>query len=88
MGAKRQLVEISDSEWEAIQAGAVSESKLKTILDHADIDKIRERAMPRNSNELSDAKKNLIATMRESGYTTEEIAKRVGVSTSTVNKYV
>ena len=86
--AKRHEVEISDKEWEAIQAGAISDDKLKDILNHADIDRVRELALPRNSNVLSDTKTNLIATMRDSGYTTDEIAQRLKVSTATINKYI
>lgn len=88
VGAKRELVDITDKEWEAIQAGAIHDSKLKEILGKTDIDKIRERAMPRQSTELSDAKKNLIKTMTESDYTMDEIAQRIGVSTAIVAKYV
>ena len=88
VGAKRTQIEITDKEWEAIQAGAISENQLLKILNHTDIDKLRERAMPRPSNELSNAKQRLISTMSDSGYTTEEIAKRLGVSTATVSKYL
>lgn len=88
VGAKRTPVEISDREWEAIQAGAISENVLMQILDHTDIDKLKERATPRNKTELSPAKKNKIAAMYSSGYTMREIADAIGTSTSTVSKYL
>ena len=88
VGAKRYLVDISDKQWEAIQAGAISETVLNDILNHADIDKVRELALPRASKALSESKINLIESMRDSGYTTDEIARRLKVSTATVTKYL
>ena len=88
VGAQRTPVEISDREWEAIQAGAISENQLYQILKATDTDKLRERATPRESQSLSTAKINKIDAMKASGYTIDEIAKAIGVSTSTVNKYL
>lgn len=88
VGAKRIAIDITDKQWEAIQAGAISESILKQILDNTDIDAIRERATPRVRKELSPAKLSKIKQMNSMGYTQAEIAKAVGVSTSTVSNYI
>ena len=88
VGAKRQMIEISDREWEAIQSGAVSPSRLQQILNNADMDRVKQLAMPRTTNSLSPAKINHIATLKASGYTNEEIAKKLGVSSSTIIKYM
>lgn len=88
VGAQRTPVQISDREWEAIQAGAISENQLLAILRSADIDALRERATPRQTTTLSSAKQAKIDAMKNSGYTIDEIAKAIGVSTSTVNKYL
>lgn len=88
VGAKRTPVQITDKEWEAIQAGAISENKLLQILNNTDIDEVRKRATPRTTNVLSQAKINRIATLRASGYSTSEIAEALGVSSSTVSKYL
>ena len=88
VGAHRTPVEITDREWEAIQAGAISENKLIQILNNTNIDTIRQRATPRATNSLSTAKQHRISAMRASGYTTSEIADALGVSTSTVSKYL
>ena len=88
VGAKRELIDISEREWEAIQAGAVSPHRLQQILNNADMDKVKQLAMPRTSNGLSQAKINHISTLKASGYTNEEIARKLGVSTSTVIKYM
>lgn len=81
-------IKITDREWEAIQAGAISESKLKKILNNTDVDNLRERATPRSTTTISNAKANRIKSLRASGYTLSEIANAVGVSTSTVSDYL
>lgn len=88
VGAKRTPIEITDKEWEAIQAGAISESRLTRIINHTDIDKLRQLATPRATTTLTAAKQNKITSMNASGYTIAEIADALGVSTSTVSKYL
>lgn len=88
VGAERKPIEITDKEWEAIQAGAISENKLSQIINHTDTDKLRERATPRAKTALSTAKINRISAMKASGYTTAQIAKALGISSSTVTKYL
>lgn len=82
-------IKITDREWEAIQSGAISETKLKQILNNTDVDDLRQRATPKTTNTLSTTKINKIKNMRASGnYTLDQIAKSVGVSTSAVSKYL
>lgn len=88
VGAKRETIKITDREWEAIQAGAISENKLTQIIDNVDIDSLRQRATPRATTSLSLAKQAKIASMNASGYSTSEIAEALGVSTSTVSDYL
>ena len=89
VGAKRTPIDISDREWEAIQAGAISETKLSDILKFTDTDKLRERATPRSRTTLSQTKLNKAKTMEASGnYTVAQIAAAIGVSSSTVSKYL
>ena len=88
VGAKRELVNITDKEWEAIQAGAISTNKLKTILDNADMDRVKQLATPRTTLSLSPAKEARINSLRASGYTNAQIAQTLGVSTSTIIKYL
>lgn len=82
-------IKISDREWEAIQAGAISETKLKRILANADIDELRQRATPRNTTTISAAKANRIKSMDATGnYTIAQIADQLGLSPTTVKKYL
>ena len=86
---RERNIKITDREWEAIQAGAISENKLKRILANADTDELRQRATPRDSQTISSGKGARIRNMSASGkYTIAEIAKQLGISTSTVQKYL
>lgn len=88
VGAKRETIKITDKEWEAIQAGAISDAKLTQIINNTDIDDLRQRATPRQTSSLSDAKIQKAKSMESSGYTTSEIAEALGVSSSTITKYL
>lgn len=81
-------IEITDREWEAIQAGAISSTKLSQILRYSDPDKIKERALPKTTTQLSSVQSTKMKAMKASGYTIAEIAESLGVSTSTVSKYL
>lgn len=79
-------IDITPKEWEAIQAGAISDAKLTQILRYADSAKVREYATPKTYNTLSSAKLSRAKAMKASGYTIQEIADALGVSRSTVTK--
>lgn len=85
---KDRSIKITDREWEAIQSGAISENVLKKILNNADVDELRQRATPRATTTLNQAKINRIKAYSASNYTLGEIAKKLGVSVSTVSKYL
>lgn len=85
---RNRNIEITDREWEAIQAGAVSETTLKKILDNTDVDALRQRAMPKTTTTVSTAKASKIKAMAASGKSLAEIAAATGVSTSTVSNYL
>ena len=85
---KKRSILITDREWEAIQAGAISENKLKQILDNTDVDSLRQRATPRTTSTLSTAKINRIKAMSNSNYSLSEIANALGVSPTTVSNYL
>lgn len=82
----QRKIRITDKEWEAIQAGAISHTILNNILMKADADELRERATPRNFNALSEAQASRARAMRASGYTIQQIADAMHVSTTTVSK--
>lgn len=88
VGAKHHEVKISDKQWEAIQAGAISDNVLEQILKRADIDDLRQKATPRTTTAISQAKIGKIKAMSSSGYTTSEISEGTGLSESTIIRYL
>lgn len=85
---KRTRITISDGEWTAIQSGAISDTTLSEILRYAEPKTVRERATPRRTTQLSDARISRIKAMANSGHTNAEIAEALGISTSAVSEYL
>jgi hypothetical protein len=85
VGAKKQEIDISPEEWRAIQAGAISSSKLRLILENSDVDKVRTLATPRAATVVTPAKLALAKARLASGYTQAEIADSLGIPVSTLN---
>lgn len=81
-------IHISEKQWQAIQAGAISDSRLRSILKYTDEDELKQLAMPKKTLSLSTAQQSKMKRMKTSGYTIAEIADSLGVSTSTVSKYI
>lgn len=81
---QKSKVRFSDREWEAIQAGAISDNMLSKFLNSSDSDEIVKRAMPKTTASLSSAKLSKARAMLRSGYTYKEIAQACGVPESTV----
>lgn len=81
---RKSKVTFTDKEWEAVQAGAIHDTKLMSFLNSADSDEIVKRAMPKAAKSLSSAKLTKAKAMLRSGYTYKEIAQACGVPESTV----
>lgn len=88
LGAHNMRFIITEKEWNAIQNGAFSKNSLIRILRYADQDVVRELATPRQNNKLSDAQIRRIKGMASLGETNADIARRLGVSVSTVTEYL
>lgn len=86
-GAKRTPVHITDNEWEAIQARAVSTKTVTDILLNTDVDRIKELAMPRKQP-MTLAKASRAKSLLAGGYTYAEVAQALGVSPSTIRMAV
>ena len=86
---KKYRIEITPKEWEAIQAGAISSTKLRSILNNTDLDKLKEYATPRQTRGLSPAKLASAKAMLSSGYYTQaEVAEKFNISTTSLMRYV
>lgn len=83
-GASKQQIKIEPKEWEAIQAGAISTNKLKSIVQNSDLDVLKQLAMPREMRGVTPAQESRIKVLESRGYTLAEIADAVGVSIGTI----
>lgn len=81
---RKSKVTFTDREWEAVQAGAISDNMLTKFLNSSDSDEIVKRAMPKNVAVMTSAKMSKANAMLKSGYSYAEIAKACGVPESTV----
>lgn len=87
-GAKKDRIDLTDREWEAIQAGAISNNRLDRILKNTDLDIIRERATPRINPVMTSAITARAKQMLNSGFTLAEVSDHLGVPMSTLKSGV
>lgn len=85
LGLKDEQIYISDREWEAIQAGAISNQKLTDIIKVADLDRVRELATPIKKPKMTATNISRAKSMKANGYSRGEIADALGVSISTLD---
>lgn len=83
---KRYRIELTDREWEAIQAGAISDAKFKTVIRYSDKEELKKRALPRRTTSLSTSTKSRARLMLNAGYAPSTVAKDLGISIETLRK--
>ena len=84
VGAHKTRVSITPEEWTAIQAGAVTATKLEDILRNAEPAAIKQYSMPHQGAGLSANQAARARAMIRAGYTLADVAEQLGVSTTTV----
>lgn len=88
VGAARQTLDVTPEEWKAIEAGAITDSKLTKVLKYADSKQIREYTTPSETTKVPDVKVSKMKMLQNNNYTLAEIAEATGYSVSTVKKYL
>jgi DNA-binding NarL/FixJ family response regulator len=83
-GAGKVKINLTQSEWDAIQAGAISTTKLEDILKNSDIDTVKHLALPKHAPKMTSSKKQRAQSMLASGYTQAEVADALGVGLTTL----
>lgn len=84
LNAGKTRIRPTQEEWNAIQAGAISNSKLHDILTNGDLETIKKLATPRDQNVMTSSKAARAVSMLSLGYTQAEVAGHLGVSPSTL----
>ena len=87
-GAQKQHIQLTPTEWQAIQAGAISNNKLTQILNNADLEQVRQLATPKAKLLMTSAKTARAQAMLTAGYTQAEVADALGVSLTTLKTSV
>lgn len=85
VGAGKELIKINSKEWEAIQAGAISDSKALEIFKNSKSEVVKQMAMPRDYS-ISPAKLARAKSLYASGQTWADIATILGVSVTTLQR--
>ena len=88
VGAGKQRIDISDKEWEAIQAGAISTNALTKIINNTDLDKVKQLATPRTTLVMNPAKIALAKARVAAGNSLSDVADSLGISVSTLSKAI
>ena len=83
---KRYRITLTEKEWEAIQAGAISDTKLRKIIQYSDKNEIKKLAMPRTTRSMTATQRSRARLLIDSGHTLAEVAESLGVSTTTLTK--
>lgn len=84
LGLEKTVIDISDRQWDAIQAGGVSASRLRDILEYADPKRVQELSMPRTNTVMTSAVAARAKAMLAAGATNAEIAASLGIPASTL----
>lgn len=88
-GAKKDRINLTERQWEAIQARAISPTKLQTIMNNTDLDRLKQLATPREyKSTMTPAKIARAEAMLNAGYTQAQVAEEFGISTSTLMRSV
>lgn len=88
VGSKKTPIDITDREWEAIQAHAVGSDTLKRVLKNAKPERVKELATPKSNKVLSASDVATIERLLNNGAMPGELANRFGVSVSTIYRAV
>lgn len=83
-GANKHKIDITQEEWNAIQAYAISPSKLGDIITNSDSDTVKQLAMPKFTPKMTTTKKARAMQMLASGATQAEVADALGVGLTTL----
>jgi len=84
LGLEKPIIPISDRQWDAIQSGAVSSSRLKAILKYADPDVVMKHALPKGNPVMSAAITARAKAMLGAGATNADVAAALGIPLGTL----
>ena len=84
LGLEKPVIHMTDRQWDAVQANAISPSKLKDILNYVPKKRVMELAMPKKNAVMTSSITARAKAMFSAGATTAEVAAALGVAPSTL----
>lgn len=88
-GADKYRVTFSESEWEAVMAGAINKTTLSKLFKNADDDHLKTIAMPKTATGMPKAKLTRAKALLKNGnYSWSEVADMLDVSVSTLQRNI
>ena len=83
---KRYQIILTDREWDAIQAGAISDTQFQKVLRYSDTAEIKKRALPRQTSGMKSSTKSRARLLLNAGYAPSTVANELGISVQTLAK--
>lgn len=84
LGLTKPVIDVSDRQWDAIMAGAVSASGLSKILKYTDPKQIMDHALPRTNPVMTKGIAARATAMLNAGATNADVAAALGIPLSTL----
>lgn len=84
--AKRNPIELTKSEWEAIDAGALTDTKISQILRYTDKKAALKLATDKKAPAMNSSKLSYARQKLDQGYTQAQVAELLGVSVGTLRR--
>lgn len=84
LGLSTPVIDISDRQWDAIQSGAVSASRLRDVLAYADPKRVSDLALPRPNPVMTSAITARAKAMLSAGTSPADVAAALGIPASTL----
>jgi len=88
IGASKQRIQITPKEWEAIEAGAISNSLLSQILNNTKLEDVQALATPQSQITMTPSKIARARIYLQQGRTLAEVADALGVSVTTLSNSI
>lgn len=88
LGGKSPKIDLTEREWEAIQKKALSPTKTEAVIKKMNPDTVKQLAMPKKQKGLTAAQLATVKALIASGHSYSDVAKRYGVSMTTIQRAV
>lgn len=83
---KRYRINLTDAEWDAIQAGAISDTQFQRVIRYSDTAELKARALPRANTGMPASQRSRARLLLNKGLAPSTVASELGVSLDTLRK--